>query len=73
MSIKNCLYVGVDVSLKSLTTCILDISGETIFKPKNFDITLAEMNEIEREERRKKDGSVSAINLFAKWYEGEEN
>lgn len=36
MSIKNYLYVGVDVSLKSLTTCILDISGETIFKPKNF-------------------------------------
>ena len=44
-----------------------------IFKPKNFDITLADMNEIEREERRKKDGSVSAINLFARWYEGEEN
>ena len=43
-----------------------------IFKPKNFDITLAEMNEIEREERRKTDGSVSAINSFAKWYEGEE-
>lgn len=36
MSIKNCLYVGVDVSLKSLTTCILDISGEQVFKPKNF-------------------------------------
>lgn len=43
-----------------------------IFKPKNFDITLAEMNELEREERRKTDGSVSAINSFAKWYEGEE-
>ena len=36
MSIKNCLYVGVDVSLKSLTTCILDIFGEQVFKPKNF-------------------------------------
>ena len=36
MSIKNYLYVGVDVSLKSLTTCILDISGEHVFKPKNF-------------------------------------
>jgi len=36
MSSKNCLYVGVDVSLKSLTTCILDISGEQVFKPKNF-------------------------------------
>lgn len=43
-----------------------------IFKPKNFDITLAEMNEVEREERRKTDGSVSAIDSFAKWYEGEE-
>ena len=36
MSIKNCLYVGVDVSLKSLTTYILDISGETVFKSKNL-------------------------------------
>lgn len=44
-----------------------------IFKPKNFDITLAEMNAVEREERRKKDDSYSAIDLFAKWYEGEEN
>ena len=42
-----------------------------IFKPKNFDVTLAEMDEIQREERRKIDGSVSAIDLFAKWYEGE--
>jgi hypothetical protein len=44
--------------------------GETKVKA---EAILAEMNEIEREERRKKDGSVSAINLFAKWYEGEEN
>ena len=36
MSIKNYLYVGVDVSLKSLMTCIQDISGENIFKPKKF-------------------------------------
>jgi transposase len=36
MSIKNCLYVGVDVSLKSLTTCILDNVGDTVFKSKNF-------------------------------------
>lgn len=36
MSIKNYLYVGVDVSLKSLMTCILDISGEQVLKPKNF-------------------------------------
>lgn len=43
-----------------------------IFKPKNFDITLAEMDEIQREERRKVDGSVSAIDCFAKWYESDE-
>ena len=43
-----------------------------IFKPKNFDITLTEMDEVEREDRRKVDGSVSAIDLFAKWYEGED-
>lgn len=36
MSNKNYLYVGVDVSLKSLMTCIQDISGENIFKPKKF-------------------------------------
>lgn len=36
MSIKNYLYVGVDVSLKSLMTCILDISGEQVLKPKKF-------------------------------------
>ena len=43
-----------------------------IFKPLNFDITLAEMDEVQREERRKKDGSVSAMASFAKWYEGED-
>lgn len=36
MYIKNTLYVGVDVSLKSLTTCILDTLGSVIFKPTNF-------------------------------------
>ena len=36
MYIKNTLYVGVDVSLKSLTTCILDTIGSIIFKPANF-------------------------------------
>lgn len=36
MYIKNTLYVGVDVSLKSLTTCILDTLGSVIFKPANF-------------------------------------
>ena len=36
MSTKNYLFVGIDVSLKSLMTCIQDISGENIFKPKRF-------------------------------------
>lgn len=36
MYIKNTLYVGVDVSLKSLTTCILDTLGSVIFKPATF-------------------------------------
>lgn len=39
-----------------------------IFKPKNFEKTLAEMNEKEREERRKIDGSVESLKLFADWY-----
>lgn len=33
---KDYLYVGIDVSLKTLVTCILDTSGTTIFKPKTF-------------------------------------
>lgn len=33
---KDYLYVGIDVSLKTLVTCILDTSGSTIFKPKTF-------------------------------------
>lgn len=32
----NYLYVGVDVSLKSLMTCILDTSGSVILKPSSF-------------------------------------
>ena len=43
-----------------------------IFKPKGFDKTLAEMDSIERENRRKVDGSVQAMQEFAKWYEKEE-
>lgn len=39
-----------------------------IFKPKHFDKTLAEMNEKEREERRKIDGSIEALKVFADWY-----
>lgn len=42
-----------------------------IFKPKGFDKTLAEMDSVERENRRKIDGSVQAMQEFAKWYEKE--
>ena len=44
-----------------------------IFKPNNFEITLAEMNEKEREERRKIDGSVEALSVFAKWYKNQQD
>ena len=40
-----------------------------IFKPKGFDKTLAEMDEQERENRREIDGSYSAMENFAKWFE----
>ena len=40
-----------------------------IFKPQGFEKTLAEMNEDERENRRKVDGSYSAFEKFAEWYE----
>lgn len=40
-----------------------------IFKPKGFEKTLAEMNEEERENRRTIDGSYSALEKFAEWYE----
>ena len=40
-----------------------------IFKPEGFNKTLAEMNSEERENRRKVDGSVQAMQEFAKWYE----
>ena len=42
-----------------------------IFKPKGFDKTLAEMDSVERENRRKIDESVQAMQEFAKWYEKE--
>lgn len=40
-----------------------------IFKPNGFDKTLAEMDSFERENRRKTDGSVQALQEFANWYE----
>lgn len=42
-----------------------------IFKPKGFNKTLAEMDLEERENRRKSDGSVQAMQEFAKWYENQ--
>lgn len=36
---KNYLYVGIDVSLKTLVTCVIDSSGSTILKPKTFKNT----------------------------------
>ena len=39
------------------------------FKPKGFEKTLAEMDAKEREDIRKTDGSVQAMQEFAKWYE----
>lgn len=40
-----------------------------IFKPHGFDKTLAQMDAEERENRREIDGSVQAMQEFAKWYE----
>lgn len=40
-----------------------------IFKPENHEKTLAEMTSDERENRRKTDGSYSALSVFAEWYE----
>lgn len=39
-----------------------------IFQPEHFEKTLAEMDPVEREERRKIDGSVEALKVFADWY-----
>ena len=44
-----------------------------IFKPEHFEKTLAQMDEIERKERRKIDGSVEALKVFAEWYENNAN
>ena len=43
-----------------------------IFKPLHFDKTLAEMNATEREQRRTVDGSVEALQVFAQWYQRQE-
>ena len=43
-----------------------------IFKPNHFEKTLAKMDEKEREERRKVDGSYEALKEFADWFERKE-
>ena len=40
-----------------------------VFKPSGFEKTLAEMDPEERENRKNVDGSVQAMQEFAKWYE----
>lgn len=42
-----------------------------IFKPNHFEKTLAQMDALERKERRKIDGSQEALREFAKWFEKE--
>lgn len=44
-----------------------------IFKPEHFEKTLAEMDSKEREDRRKIDGSVEALKVFAEWYKENNN
>ena len=39
-----------------------------VFKPEHFDKTLAEMDDVERENRREIDGSVESLSVFAEWY-----
>ena len=46
-----------------------NIHGNLSNTIKGFEKTLAEMNAKEREDRRKIDGSVHAMQEFAKWYE----
>lgn len=43
-----------------------------IFQPLGFEKTLAEMDTDERENRRSIDGSYSALENFAKWYQSEQ-
>ena len=40
-----------------------------VFKPEGFEKTLAEMDAEERENRRTIDGSYSALERFAAWYQ----
>ena len=39
-----------------------------VFKPEHFDKTLAEMDDVERENRREIDGYVESMSVFAEWY-----
>lgn len=44
-----------------------------IFKPDNHEKTLAQMTSEERENRRRNDGSYSALKVFADWYKNNSN
>ena len=68
--------IFMEDTLGNLSNEILGLNREEkwsdlwyIFKPLGFDKTLAEMDSKEREDRRKVDGSVQAMQEFAKWYE----
>ncbi len=70
--------ISMENILGNLSNEILGLNREEkwsdlwyIFKPLGFDKTLAEMDSEERENRRKIDGSVQAMQEFAKWYENQ--
>ncbi|MBO5141399.1 MAG: hypothetical protein J6C46_00080 [Clostridia bacterium] len=44
-----------------------------IFKPENYEKTLAQMTNEERENRKRNDGSYSALKVFADWYKERES
>ena len=67
------------ISLENIWSIKYKIRGEDrrekwsdlwyIFEPQGFDKTLAEMSTEERENRKKTDGSYSAMEKFAEWYQ----
>lgn len=44
-----------------------------IFKPDDYDKTLAEMSADERENRKRVEGAAAALEVFAKWYKENKN
>ena len=70
--------IFMENTLGNLSNEILGLNREEkwsdlwyIFKPLGFDKTLAEMDSKERENRRRIEGSVQAMQEFAKWYENQ--